>query len=73
MTIPEAKQWFSTREAAAFSGKGYGAICRALNNGDLVGHRFGDHGHWHITRDDLDRWLKGLPPAIEPISRRRSS
>ncbi len=51
--------WFTTRQAAAFTGYHQDTVRKALEAGEIAGSQRRAGGHWRIHRDDLDRWLRG--------------
>lgn len=62
-TIPVG--WLDVSGAATYTGSGESTIRAAAQSGELRGSkgpRAGTRGKWRFKRDDLDRWVEGLPP-----------
>lgn len=76
-----ATPWHTVATAAAYARRNRATISRALNAGDLLGHRSpsakpeGRGGDWRIHQDALDAWIRGERPIIEPqrVTRRRTN
>lgn len=59
MSDTTTRIWFTTSQAAEFSGYHRDTVRKALEAGDLVGSQRVTGGHWRIMRADLDAWIRG--------------
>ena len=50
----------STGAAARRAGCDRATVRRAIERGELVGFRLGPHGHYRVSRQSLQEWLR--PP-----------
>lgn len=74
--MTEPKKWFSVPAGSIYTGRARDTLLRALRSGELVGHqRAGKHGHWAITRDALDAWMRGevAEVTVPTVTRGRSA
>lgn len=55
----ENRIWFTTAQAAEFSGYHRDTVRKALEAGELAGSQRVAGGHWRISRSALDAWLGG--------------
>lgn len=60
MSDHSTRHWFTTRQAAEFTGFHPDTVRKALEAGDLVGEKRHEKAHWRIQREALDAWQKGV-------------
>ena len=51
--------WFSTAEAAGYTGRHVQTVRKALEAGELHGGQRTAGGRWRMHRDCIDAWLLG--------------
>jgi excisionase family DNA binding protein len=57
--------WMTTRQAAAYARRHRETVLLALRRGELQGTQRNGRANctWRVHRDDVDRWMRGEPPA----------
>lgn len=70
---PFDRVWMSITEVVGYSGVNSSTVGDALRDGSLRGWQVVRGGKWRVHRDDVDAWLRGLPPVSEAprVTRRR--
>lgn len=66
-----ATPWMTVREAATYSRRHYKTVLRALqeyargvtNHRALAGFQADANCMWSVHRDDVDRWVRRMPPT----------
>lgn len=58
MSVHE-RVWFSTTQAAEYTGRHPKTLHKALAAGELNGNQRHAGCSWRIHRDDLDAWMRG--------------
>lgn len=51
--------WFTTNQAAEYTGRHRQTVANALRTGELEGNQRHVGSHWRIHRDALDAWMRG--------------
>lgn len=61
--MPEVAEptWLDVGDAATYASSSVSSLRRAVQTGELRGTQRTPRGKWRFRRDDLDRWIAGLP------------
>lgn len=62
--------WFTVHETVQYARSSRTEVHAALRSGELRGYQTTANGKYRIHRDDVDAWVRGMPPA--PVNARFS-